>query len=259
MPFAQECGPAGIFEKQGPKAVQWRTMKREIMLLAAVCLSGPAMMAQTPATSGVPVAEEPHHHKVLENDYVRVYKLELAPQEATLMHQHGIDYFALMLSDTILTNERVGAKPARVNWKGGEIRFSKGGFSHIVRNEAASPLRNITIELLRPGDSDEIGTAEAAAKPGAVQFSVAGVVRKGAATFDNTVPPGAAMQKQAYNGPRLMLAVTDLDLRDEVEGRPPTEIHQQSGDVVWVPGGSGHTISNIGKQPARWVSVEFKN
>ena len=58
-----------------------------VLLLTAVVLS-----AQTNATKEVEITAEPSHHLALENNYVRVFKVEVAPHAATLMHRHRHDY-----------------------------------------------------------------------------------------------------------------------------------------------------------------------
>jgi len=54
------------------------------------------------------------------------------------------------------------------------------------------------------------------------------------------------------------VAVSDLELRSDVEGRGPATVTLKSGDVKWVPGGFTHTLTNTSKSPARLVTVEFK-
>jgi len=55
----------------------------------------------------------------------------------------------------------------------------------------------------------------------------------------------------------LLVAVSDLDLRSDVEGRAPALAKFKSGEIKWLPGGYTHTVTNVGKSPARLVTVEF--
>jgi hypothetical protein len=233
-------------------------MKNQITFTAVFCLLAPLIIAQTAAAPTVPVAQEPHHHASVENEYVRVFKLELAPKEATLMHRHDADYIGLMLGDATFTNDRQGSKPAVVQWKNGEVRFTKGGFSHSIRNEKESALRNVTVELLRAGDGDEIKPAENAATPLTPKYTVAGLARKGFSTFDTTLPAGATVEVPASTGPALVVAVTDADLRAEAQGQEHA-VSLKSGDALWVTDVPSHSLTNNGSQPARWVVIQFKN
>jgi oxalate decarboxylase/phosphoglucose isomerase-like protein (cupin superfamily) len=55
----------------------------------------------------------------------------------------------------------------------------------------------------------------------------------------------------------LVVAITDLDLRSDVEGQKPTTLHLKSGEVKWVPGNLTHTVTNVGKQEAKLITLEF--
>src|SRR5439155_4478646 len=45
----------------------------------------------------VPLDREPSHHFALQNEYVRVFKVEVAPHASTLLHQHDRDYIFVTL------------------------------------------------------------------------------------------------------------------------------------------------------------------
>src|SRR5215468_35827 len=120
---------------------------------AVVCLLLVASLAaQTAAPAVVPVDQEPAHHLVFENEWVRVFQVEVAPHAATLMHRHDRDYVFVTLGDSQVISERQGEKPVTLKLKDGEARFTKGGFAHIARNLSDKPFRNVTVELVRPGD-----------------------------------------------------------------------------------------------------------
>ena len=64
-------------------------MKRRL-ILPALALAAITLTAQN--ASELELTAEPHHHLALENEYVRVFKVEVAPHDATLMHTHHHDY-----------------------------------------------------------------------------------------------------------------------------------------------------------------------
>jgi len=115
----------------------------------AVVLFAPFLAAaQEPA---VPVSQEPHHHLIFENSYVRAYYVEVAPHDSTLQHRHDLPYFAVLLSGGSVP----GVAPAEAAPQpGGAPRaiYSAGGISHKVPNPADTPFRNVTVELLHPQD-----------------------------------------------------------------------------------------------------------
>src|SRR5947199_10673202 len=101
-----------------------------------------SLLAQTAPTI-VPISKEGHHHLVLENEYVRVYSVEVAPHSETLYHQHDLDYIFVTLGDSDVDSVRVGEQPAHLLLKDGEVRFTKGGFAHKAVNNSEKPFRNV--------------------------------------------------------------------------------------------------------------------
>src|SRR5450755_1786549 len=116
-------------------------MKRLLFLFLLI----PFVAAQT--TTEVEITAEPSHHVVLENDYIRVLKVDVAPHAATLLHRHRHDYIFVMLGDTHLSNEVVGKPPVEVKFADGDTRFTPGNFAHVARNLADQPFRNVAVEL----------------------------------------------------------------------------------------------------------------
>ena len=104
------------------------------------------LWAQTP--NEVEITNEGHHHQVLQNDFVRVFKVEVGPKEATLMHRHRHDYLYISLGPADVSNEVEGKSPAQLKLQDGQTGFT-GNFAHIARNLADTPFRNVTIELMQ--------------------------------------------------------------------------------------------------------------
>jgi quercetin dioxygenase-like cupin family protein len=228
--------------------------------------------AQTAAPAVVPVAEEPAHHLAFENEYVRVFKVEVAPHAATLMHRHDRDYVFVTLGESEVISERQGEKPVTLSLKDGETRFTKGGFAHIARNLSDKPFRNVTVELPTSSSSFSCGvgrstgtnTSGVSPCPAVGTADGPGVSWNGIVESDKylvrrvTIDPGGTVELHEHTGPHLVVAVSDLHLRNNVEGQQPAELTLAGGDIKWVPNRFKHSVTNIGKEPARLVSVEFK-
>src|SRR5437899_9197157 len=116
-------------------------------LLPLLFLATLTLAAQTP--SEVELTSEPSHHLALENEYVRVFKVEVAPHAATLMHRHRHDYVFVTLGASKVSNEVEGKAPLTLKLQDGETRFTPGGFAHIAKNLSDQPFRNVTIEFLQ--------------------------------------------------------------------------------------------------------------
>src|SRR5574337_388921 len=111
-------------------------------------LLAPHLLAQAP--DAVPVAKEPHHHRVLENSYVRVFRVSVPAHDATLLHQHDVPYIYLALGPADFVNAVAGKPEVRVTMEDGQVGYSIGHFAHVARIDADIPFNNVTIELLHP-------------------------------------------------------------------------------------------------------------
>lgn len=103
--------------------------------------------AQSTAPSIVPITKEPSHHMVLDNEYVRVFYVEVPPHAETQYHQHDKDYIFVTLGDASVDSVRVGEKPVHLDLKDGDVQFSKAPFAHKAVNVSVKPFRNYTIEI----------------------------------------------------------------------------------------------------------------
>ena len=213
------------------------------------------------ATEAVEITAEPSHHLAVGNEQVRAFQVEVAPHAATLLHRHGHDYLFVTLGDSHVSNEVLGKPPVELKLSNGEVRFTPGDFAHVARNLSDQPFRNVTIELMQDAklrDAPSPWPQEGGERefPGGrikVLF-----VRDGARVSSVELQPGAKVPSHHHDGPHLVVAVSDLELQSDVEGQGPTPAKFKPGDVKWVPGGFTHTLTNTGKDPARLVTVEFK-
>ncbi len=235
---------------------------RSRLVLLAFSLVAITVLAQN--TSEVEITSEPSHHLALENEYVRVFKVEVAPHAATLMHRHRHDYVFVTLGASAVSNEVEGKPPVALKLQDGETRFTPGNFAHIARNLADTPFRNVTIELLRgeenekarqlppPKWDEERGMHVLEGGTQDIMF-----VKDGVRVSEVDLQPGGVLPKHHHAGPHLVVAVSDLDMRSDVEGMGPMPGQLKSGEVKWLPGGYTHTLTNVGKQPAKFITLEF--
>jgi quercetin dioxygenase-like cupin family protein len=83
-------------------------------------------------------------------------------------------------------------------------------------------------------------------------------VRDSARVTQVELQPGTTVPSHHHDGPHLLVAVSDLELRSEVDGQGPMPGKFKAGDIKWLPGGYTHTLTNTGASVARFVTVEFK-
>jgi quercetin dioxygenase-like cupin family protein len=230
-------------------------MKRQLLLLLLLL---PFLAAQT--ATEVEITAEPSHHLAIDNEYLRVFQVEVAPHASTLMHRHRHDYLFVTFGDAHVSNEVEGKPPVDLKLSDGEARFTAGNFAHIARNLSDQPFRNVTIELMQDEKLRQTPShwpEESGEKtfPGGRRKIL--FVKDGVRVSEVNLEPGAVVPSHHHDAPHLLVAVTDLDLRSDVEGKGPMPGKFEAGDAKWLPGGYTHTLTNVGKNPARFVTVEF--
>jgi quercetin dioxygenase-like cupin family protein len=235
-------------------------MKRNLFFF---CLITTLLAAQATAPE-VEITAEPAHHLTFENKSVRVFNVEVPPHAETLMHWHRHDYIYVTLGDADLINAVEDKPPITVKLQDGETRFSSATFAHIAHNNAARPFRNVTIEILgdeslrnstATWDANKNEDRALEILPGGTKQIL--FVKDGIRATEFELQPGAVVPKHHHAGPHLLVAVTDLEIRSDVEGMGPMPGHFKSGDSKWLPGNYSHTITNTGTKPAKFVTLEF--
>ncbi len=239
-------------------------MKKRIFLATALTLAGLgcsgigfySAAARQASPQPVELTAEPSHHLLFQNEYARVFNVEVAPHTATLVHRHAYDYIYVTLGDTDLINEVVGKAPARLKLKDGEVRFAAGGFAHRAMNLAPTPFRNITVEILKPNKEAKPADEERGLDVGHGAMVETLFVQDGVVAKDVTINPRQALAI-ASGGPQVLVALSRAELRDEGTDHASSEYHAERGDARWVAPRMNHRWRNVGAKPARFIMLEF--
>jgi hypothetical protein len=228
------------------------------LAFALFLLCGAFASAQSGAC--LDVADESHHQLVFQNESVRVFILDLPRLAATESHCHSHPFLDVVVSEGRSSNTLQGRSGISHDWVGPEARFFYPPMQHVVRNESNSVYRELIVETLRQANYEsqggnydvdlfpsDLGSTKAT---WTVSFS------RGALTASKSqLAPGAEI---AISGAgHVLLALTDLDLRTQVPGKPAEELHLSTQEVRILPAGSSLTLANAAKDAAKFVLVEF--
>jgi hypothetical protein len=225
-------------------------------ILVALLLCGPLALAQ----EAVDIAAEPHYHLLLENDQVRVSALTLHPDESALVHlQHSFMTVTLQDGEIIIWDE--GKSPIQhFQVHNGETSFQcwspicvtpqllAQGISGGFRNDRQKVYRNITVEFLDPNIGWNIPEGG-----GLVGFA-SSMFLGGAIVANVLLQPGDAFPAPEKQGAELVIPVSDVDLK----GAGGIRIRKSPGDVAWIPVAHTAALTNTGREPARFIIVEFQ-
>src|SRR5204862_1431382 len=173
------------------------------------------------SVSEVEITAEPHHRLALENQYVRVFKVDVPPHESTLMHRHRHDYIFVTLGASEVSNEVEGKPASTLKLQDGETRFTPGNFAHIARNLASTPFRNVTIEFLQ----DKAASQAKWDQERGLNVLTGGTqeilfVKDGVRVSEIELQRGGDHPKHRHTGPQLLVPISDMDRSNDVQGKP---------------------------------------
>jgi quercetin dioxygenase-like cupin family protein len=246
------CGRLRLF-------LQSLTM-RTSRVMGLVFLAAATLAQQQP----VEITSEPSHHLVFQNEYVRVFDVTVAPKATTLIHRHNYDYLFVTLGDSDVVSARVGEKPAALQLKDAEVRYTPGNFAHAAINNSDKPFHNITIELLKPSASVKTCTEACVTQFKCPDGSGLCPETEKRVSADQwtaslvTMPSSTRLERHTHTAPHLVIAVSDLDLTSDT-GSASNNFKRQPGGLAWVPAGVTHTLTNNSAKPARFITLEFKS
>lgn len=239
------------------------TIRLELLpmrVTAALFLLSVACTGQVPAP--IPNSEVPQRKEILRNDRITVSLLELAPHEATPMHQHDRDMLEVFVNGGRTRNTIFGQKPAADQMAVGEVRFINAGYAHASQNEGAGPFRVVIVEFADPqGKMKQVGGGSHYCNPGSATacvdeknlFCTAKVC-----VADVNIAPGAITTKHAHATDHMLVAVSDYELTDEVEGKGTVVRTRKSGEIEYTPAGIKHRQTNSGQAPAHFTVIMWR-
>ena len=248
----------------------YNALMKRLLLVLALLFSG-SLPAQAP--TAVPISKEPHHHLVLENDYVRVFRVSVPAHDATLLHQHDVPYLYISLGPADVINAVQGKPEARIVMTDGQLGYSPGRFAHIARNESDMDFNNVTIELLKPqGEVHNLCEKIVEGELGECHpyqnrsLSFKQYFQSG----EMIVSFGTLKPKAEFNGiPTLDHLVVAMDQAEIEVSFPdprlgPAHLVQPAtrlgpSGVLWVPANRIETIRNPCAQPSSYMYVLFKD
>jgi hypothetical protein len=222
-----------------------------------------SLNAQAP--TAVPIPKEPHHHLVLENEYVRVFRVSVPAHESTLLHQHDVPYLYVSLGPADVINAVQGKPEARLVMADGQLGYSPGHFAHIARNESDAPFNNVTIELLKPqGEPHNLCQKVVPGELGQCFKEDTGPLGYASEPLFETqefraelitLQPGAKFLQKIPTG-CLYVALDSAELQD-APGKPAVKL--EPGDRFWVPAATILKLGNTAPNIARYLLLTIKH
>jgi hypothetical protein len=182
----------------------------------------------------IDIADEPRHHLVLANEFVRVFAVEIPPGDRALCHRHPQDYLLYSASAAEIISAARDEEPKRLSYRDGECELLPAGLVHVVDNIGDVPVRNIVVELsprageLRRGSSPKwVGGEWIGGKDNISQIfdgERAAIFNIGIGPCDEVEIAGPAVVAAPYNNQLNPACVSDIDVRQN-----------PVCDLAWIP------------------------
>jgi hypothetical protein len=224
-------------------------------VLMAITLFACSVLAQGAATPElqVPAIREPHHFVKLDNKYARVLDVTVEPFSGTLYHIHENPYFWIAIGAATLRGQTLGAQEIiNIEPADSEVRYSPA-LTHRVGNIAATPFRNITVQIQ---SRDDVSTSTShLATPKPTGYQAKPVLDNQLVYIERLVlEPGQSTGRYTIPRSGMIIAAHDGTITVERPGSPAHRIEMKAGDFDWHTGPISHTITNVGK--ARFEAIE---
>ena len=184
----------------------------------------------------VDIAEEPRHHLVLENEFVRAFAVEIQPHDRTLCHRHPQDYLLFVASGSEIISAARGEEPKRLSYRDGECELSEAGLVHVVENLGDNAFRNVVVELSR-----RAGELRRGAHPTRTvgEVSVSRILdEERAAILSIEIDPGAEVE---ISGPAVVATPHGNKLNPDAIDVVEVKSHVVC-DIAWIPPGAAAVL-----------------
>ena len=219
-------------------------MKKYLLLILILC-SNFLMKAQ------VQVRNEPRHHNVFENEFVRILDVYLPPNDTTQYHIHNTPSVFIILTNTNVGSQLIGMQPQKGANITGEVSYDSlstprthrvwnddTSWFHVMDVELTSkraflripPLQNPTLRLLF--NEEQVNGYETEIRPG-----------------------GNLLLPASSNG---YLLVNKSETVIDYKLTEPQHRIMKAGHYLWIEGGKAITIMANIQTPASLVLLQLK-
>jgi hypothetical protein len=176
----------------------------------------------------VPIEQEPRHHLVIENEFVRAFAVQIAPHDRTLCHHHPHDYLLYVAGDAEIISAARDEEPKQLSYRDGECELLEAGLVHVVENLGETAFRNVVVEML----------------PGARGLRRGDVPK---------VIKGEAKIAQLFDGERAAIFEADMESQAEVMVFGPAVVAAPYGERLGHDDLGGITLTRNSVRDLTWI------
>jgi uncharacterized RmlC-like cupin family protein len=225
---------------------------------AALSVTGIATQQQAP----IPADEVTLRHKIYGDGHVTIFLLDIPPGQATSLHRHDRDMLSVFVNGGRTRAVFNGAAPVEDTFTPGDVRFRSAGFTHSTENTGTDRFLSVIFEFV-----DSQGPRASASRP------ATHICNPGSQTAcvdekplfctskfcvdDLMMAPHAVRPADETANDRILVAVSDYTLLEEVPGTSAAVHTRKSGEIEPMAGGPARRWTNA-DDPAHLIVVTVR-
>src|SRR6185312_17223806 len=97
--------------------------------------------------SVISIADEPHHHLEIDNEWVRAYAVQIEPRQHTLCHLHPWPYLMYVGDEANIISTPRGGDAEEQHFSADSCDLHPAGLEHVVANPGHAPFRAMIFEV----------------------------------------------------------------------------------------------------------------
>jgi quercetin dioxygenase-like cupin family protein len=209
--------------------------------------------------------QEPHHHLALENDYVKVFNVEVAPGESVVLHSHDKDTVAIAIGDQLVTVGVPGKPDVQQKNADAQVRLQASGYRHSTHVDGNTPYHTVAVELMQPQTNFHNLCAQVLADqplncqnpPASPAYAAKPLLASGETEVRLVSVHAHQTMKVEVATAAVIVALDPAMISSGADGKPEKTL--KAGDFVWLTGGTaaGRAYQNQGDKDARLIEFTF--
>jgi len=220
-------------------------MRKYLLLISALC-STILVSAQ------VQVRNEPRHHNVFENEFIRILDVHLGPGDTTLYHLHNTPSVFIVFTNTNVGSQLIGQQSQKGANITGEVSYDNLNTprTHRVWNADTSWFHVMDIELTSTKQKKNIADLQnSALKLLFNKQQVNGYNLELKAATNIQLPPST----DGY----LLISKSESIIEFKIDEAVQDRIMKPS-HYIWIEAGKKISIKNMDSKAANFVLLQFK-
>lgn len=220
-------------------------MKKYFLAFIVFCL-GSYAFAQTA------VKNEPRHHNVFENDYVRILDVHLAPNDTTQFHMHATPSVFINFSKTATGSQLIGQNSGRSISVAGSIRYDSlvTPRIHRVWNDDTTWFHVMDVELI----AGKSHTSEPALQNAFLQLLYD---RPLVRIYTLQLTTGAGFQLPSSKAGYLLVSTGEAAVTFQSNGNNEHRF-MKGGHYCWIEAGKEISIAANNNAPVMFALLQLK-